>query len=298
VIAQSDIDAHSWFHGIDFGDGRVAKGRLSPPNWSLFGAFALMEYVDFKNTRILDIGTMDGIVGFMAERGGAREVICTDLYERKTFGMAKDIIGSKAEYLPRTGIADLLARFGTGSFDVVVMGGLLYHLVSPLVGIMIGRSLLKNGGILILETVATEGETSTLAFNPADPIIDEYTTFFVPTVRAVKDMMTFSLLDVLGHASVRANSGTRPHLRSSFIARAVYPGIATSDLMGRTQERAKDDNKMLEGHKLSELANSPIVSMSIDLDAIRTAPPIVERSFKTKLPFQPTIARKISVAAS
>jgi tRNA (mo5U34)-methyltransferase len=295
VITQTDIDAQSWFHGIDFGDGRAAKGRLNPPNWSLYGAFALMEHINFSNCRVLDIGTMDGIVGFMAERLGAREVICTDLYDRKTFGMAKDILGSKAQYLPRTGIADLLSKFGTGSFDVVVMGGLLYHLVSPLIGIMIGRSLLKNGGVLVLETVATEGETSTLTFNPSDPVIDEYTTFFVPTVKALQNMMTFSLMDILGTSSVRATSATRPYLRTSILARAVYPGIATSDLMGRTQERAKDDSKMLEGHKLSDLAHSPSVEIAIDLDAIRKVPPIVDRSFKTKLPFQPNgkIAAKV-----
>jgi len=297
VITQAQIDAQSWFHGIDFGDGRVAKGRLVPENWSLLGSFALMEHIDFRNVRLLDIGTMDGIIAFMAERGGARDVICTDLYDRPTFLMAKEIIGSNAAYHPRTSITDLVNRFGTGSFDIVVMGGLLYHLVSPLVGILIGRSLLKTGGLLVLETVALDGDNSTLTFNPADPVIDEYTTFFVPTVKAVQDMMTFSFLDVLSHASVRANSATRSYFRSSFIARAVYPGIANTDLMGRAQARALDDDKMLDGRKLSALAASETVNIPIDLAGIRKVPAIVERSFQTKLPFQPIISRKVAAAS-
>ena len=36
--------------------------------------------------------------------------------------------------------------FEDGTFDIIVMGGLLYHLLSPLRALLIARSLLKTGG--------------------------------------------------------------------------------------------------------------------------------------------------------
>lgn len=286
MLTQADIDRYSWFHGINFGHVR-SKGRVTPDNWSLYGIMSFMENVDFTGLRVLDIGTMDGLIAFIAEREGAAEVVCTDLYDRGTFRLAKRALGSHVAYYPRTNIEDLLGVFGAGSFDIVVMGGLLYHLVSPVRGILNGRFLLKTGGLLLLETVTCEGDASALRFNLGEPVMDEYTTYFVPTIRAVSDMMSFAMFDVLGTS--RANPlSPQPYARSSFVGCAVYPGCPTTPLMQRAQDRAMNDDRILDGFRFAKLKTLPSTSARVDDTAIGRASQNIDiRTFRTRFDLQP-----------
>jgi 2-polyprenyl-3-methyl-5-hydroxy-6-metoxy-1,4-benzoquinol methylase len=153
---QAEIDGFSWFHGIDFGSAR-SEGRVSPPNWSLYGSLRMLEHIDLRSCRVLDVGTMDGLISFIAEEEGAQEVHATDLYDRPSFRFARDALAANVEYHPRTSVEDLVPRFGRDSFDLVVMGGLIYHLVSPFRSLLIARALLRNNGLLLLETVTAPG---------------------------------------------------------------------------------------------------------------------------------------------
>jgi len=289
--SQADIDAKDWFHGIDFGNGLRTKGRVTPENWSLYGAFSYLEDIPLKGVRLLDIGTMDGIVSFIAERGGASEVIATDLYDRKTMRMAIKILNSSVQYQPSTSVEDLLPRFGAGTFDIVVMGGLLYHLVSPLRAILIGRHLLKEGGILILETVATEDTEPKLLFNPAQPVIDEYTTYFVPSLSAVREMATFCSFNVLGSNKTRPSADS-PYVRGTILARAVLPDNAnsTTSLMGRARQRAaiSKNDRILDEFNLATLKDTEAsVLRGISIPEYGNDIAIDRFTFVTTLPFQP-----------
>lgn len=246
---QADIDRHKWFHGINFGDGLRAKGRSIPENWSLYGALSFLEQVPLRGARVLDIGTMDGLIAFIAEKEGA-SVVATDLYDRASMRTACRIFKSSVDYHPTTSIEDLLERFGAASFDVVIMGGLLYHLVSPLRAILIARNLLKTGGLLILETVATEEPGPIIHFNLGAPVMDEYTTYFVPSLEAARSMMQFCCFDLLGSNKVRPTGNPR-YVRGTIMARATEPDSASSGtpLMQAAQERA---SKSATDHILDE----------------------------------------------
>jgi tRNA (mo5U34)-methyltransferase len=264
---QEMIDRNQWFHGINFGHNLQSKGRSTPQNWSLYAILSFMERIQFKNTRVLDIGTMDGLVAFSAEKGGAAEVIATDLYERNTFYLAQEILKSKVIYHPNTSIEDLLEKFGPGSFDIVIMGGLLYHLTSPLRGLLTGRFLLKTGGLLLLETVTCDVNEPDLRFNPGNPVMNEYTTLFVPTVPAVESMMCFTLQEVLGAASARASLSI-PFSRSSFVAQAVSlenPSYLT-DLMREMQQRASrsHSDRFLDEFSFSKLRDLPYTDVGFN----------------------------------
>lgn len=291
MVSQADIDRHKWFHGIDFGGGLRSKGRSNPENWSLYGTMSFLEHIPMAGARVLDIGTMDGLIAYTAEQNGA-SVVATDLYDRQSMRLAKELLKSDVEYLPSTSIEDLLGIFGPSSFDIIVMGGLLYHLVSPLRAILIARNLVKTGGIVILETCATEEDKPVLNFNLGSPIVNEYTTYFIPSLEAVRQMMTFCCFDVLGSNKTRPGGDAANYVRGTVMSRAVEPSgaIATTSLMGAAQERASKsvDDRILDEFNFATLKNA---SASILLDQkFKTFSDDVEidkKLFTTRFDLQP-----------
>ncbi len=286
--SQEDVDRYRWFHGLDFGNGLVAKGRGEPENWSLYGTLSFLESLPLAGVRLLDVGTMDGLVSFIAEKEGA-SVVATDLYDRDSLRLAKRIFESSVEYHPSTSIEDLMGKFGPASFDVVVMGGLLYHLVSPLRAILIARSLLKTGGVAILETVATEQREPTLLFNLGDPVIDEYTTYFVPSISAVREMMRFCNFQIMGSNKVRPSG--KNYVRGTVMGRAVEPSQAESstELMRTAQVRAAKgaNDRILDEFNFATLVGAPQTRLAAHLDGSEDEIEIDKGRFETRFPVQP-----------
>ncbi len=212
----------SWFHAIDFGDAQ-SPGRApeAPPNWTLFGCFHYLADIDVRGQRCLDIGTMDGLIAFILSRRGAREVIATDLYDREPFRFARTLLGLDGEvaYHPHTHINQMSERFGSFGFDLVAFCGVLYHAFAPLVTLMQCRQLLKEGGLIIVDTSAAPGPEPTLLFNMewASPLFPEYTTYFVPTKSALEGMMKFAGFEVLGCVTLRDRN------RITALGRATRP---------------------------------------------------------------------------
>ena len=72
-VTQDELDRYSWFHGIDFGNGLSVKGRIpetQPQNYTLFGIYSFLEHIDLKGCRVVDIGTMDGLMAFILKKRG------------------------------------------------------------------------------------------------------------------------------------------------------------------------------------------------------------------------------------
>ena len=119
------------YHSIDLPDGSVLPGlqTLEHLRWRLdrFGLPA-----DLRGKRVIDIGAWDGWFSFECERRGA-EVIAVDCVALDTFIEAKQLIGSKVEYL--TLDVNELSAQRLGRFDIVLFFGVLYHLRHPLLGL-------------------------------------------------------------------------------------------------------------------------------------------------------------------
>jgi 2-polyprenyl-3-methyl-5-hydroxy-6-metoxy-1,4-benzoquinol methylase len=291
MYTQADIDKYKWFHGLNFGNGLRAKGRSNPENWSLYGALSFLENVPLRGARVLDIGTMDGLIAFIAEKEGAT-VVATDLYDRASMRKAREIFNSAVDYHPATSIEDLLERFGPASFDVVIMGGLLYHLVSPLRAILIARNLLKTGGVLILETVATEESEPIIHFNLGAPVMDEYTTYFVPSLEAVRSMIQFCCFHVLGSNKVRPTATDPKYVRGTVMARATDPdsAMATTPLMKVAQERASKSatDRILDEFNFAVLRGRPQTPMPfLSIKKSGDDVGIDKSSFRTRFAVQP-----------
>jgi tRNA (mo5U34)-methyltransferase len=125
------VQARFRYHSIELPDGSVLPGLQTVEHlrWRL-ELFKLPH--DLRGKRVLDIGAWDGWFSFECERRGA-DVVAVDCVPLDTFIEAKQLIGSKVEYLTLD-VSELSART-LGRFDIVLFFGVLYHLRHPLLGL-------------------------------------------------------------------------------------------------------------------------------------------------------------------
>jgi len=184
-----------WYHSIDLGGGVVTPGH----HWDhLWGPLKEeMSAIDFRGKKVLDIGCWDGMWSFEAEKLGASEVTATDIPSQRsfsdqgprTFQFAKKHLRSKVEYR-HASVYDLDEVFSE-RFDIVTFFGVLYHLRYPQLGVAKIRKILKDGGLLLLETSVISGTEETLIqtdhrrFHPEDP--STWNAFSVPALLATLD---------------------------------------------------------------------------------------------------------------
>jgi len=129
-LAES-VQSRFRYHAIDLPDGSVLPGLQSVEHlrWRL-DLFGLPK--DLRGKRVLDIGAWDGWFSFECERRGAI-VVATDCVELDTFLEARELIGSKVEYVTLD-VPELSAK-RLGKFDIVLFLGVFYHLRHPLLGL-------------------------------------------------------------------------------------------------------------------------------------------------------------------
>src|SRR5262245_23663151 len=100
-------------------------------------------------------------------------------------------------------------------FDIVQHLGLLYHLRDPLLSLSQARSVLRQGGHLLIETAVVAEETASyMLFNGVPPdtarIYEDVTTWWAPTIRCLREMLRASLfapLDETLHLTPRYEQG-------------------------------------------------------------------------------------------
>jgi len=112
-----------WMHTIDLGGGVLTPGAWTPEDQA--GTLGALEQIGFRGKKVLDVGCLDGLWSFEAERRGAAEVYATDLVSQVTpnrepyFRLAHELLGSRARYVPDLSVFDV-ARLGVRDFDVVL----------------------------------------------------------------------------------------------------------------------------------------------------------------------------------
>jgi tRNA (mo5U34)-methyltransferase len=128
-IAQ--LQRLGWYHSIELPDGSIIQGHqdLGRLRWRL-SQFPVPA--DLRGKRVLDIGAWDGWFSFEMERRGA-QVVAVDQTASKRFLLARELMGSKVEYV----VEDIfhLSPRSLGRFDIVLFLGVLYHLKHPLLAL-------------------------------------------------------------------------------------------------------------------------------------------------------------------
>ncbi len=199
------IEDHGrWFHEIELAAGIVTPGedsnRLKLP---ILDEIGLPSRAD--GLKVLDVGCSDGYFSFEMEKRGASVVAMDFVPENYTgFSVAKKALGSDVRY-----VMDNVYNLNPhthGTFDIVLLMGVLYHLRKPLEALDAVRSVLSEDGKLFLATllidefvVLPNGRTTTLeALNPElsgiplwqsyprDSLNGDFTNCFAPNRRALE----------------------------------------------------------------------------------------------------------------
>jgi tRNA (mo5U34)-methyltransferase len=186
-----------WYHTIDLGHGVVTPGVDDTP----LRLARLDLPPSLAGLSVLDVGAWDGFFSFEAERRGASRVVAADHYSwhgtgwgtangKAGFELAREALGSRVHDLDIDVMDVSPERLGT--FDVVLLLGVLYHLRHPLLALERIASVTR--GLLILETVVdmVGFERPAMAFYPDRELGNDPTNWWGPNVPAVHGMLRSS----------------------------------------------------------------------------------------------------------
>ncbi len=285
----------NWFHAIDLGDYKTPprSNARAVPNATLLPVWAFLTHIDVTGKRCLDIGAADGLVSFVLKARGASHVIATDGVRRRTFEIARELLGLDVEYWHDVRDIDLPKRLEPETFDLIVMAGFIYHLFAPLSAIAACRRALKPGGLLIIETVYTGGDEPACFLNTEmdPPLTDQRSTYWVGTPSAIRGMLKLACFDIFASASLGALLTSGRIGRIGFVARSVAP----ADVNDRTPQLIQTHTKLrgvteLMFHQLHTPLSLPIdyggPKRHIDCDHLR---------HPEKVPFLPRLEDYVSL---
>ena len=143
-----------WYYRIELSEGTFTSGK---PQWTLALCRPFFQRVEKTGLRCLDIGTQEFVAPVLFHRQGAGEIVAADILELEEHRRAVvAAYGAKFHYaggVPLLRLKEYLREKNISCvFDFVNFCGVLYHLPDPLTGLMMARSFLRVGGLMILET--------------------------------------------------------------------------------------------------------------------------------------------------
>lgn len=160
---QRRIDAVTWYHEFDFGNGLRARSTTTDDRehrriWRFIEEN--LERIDFCGKTVLDVGCWDGYWSFYAERRGAKSVLASDDCSQnwaagQGIHLARELLGSSIQIDQNLSVYDL-ASLGR-QFDVILFLGVFYHLLDPFYALAQIRRCCHPETVVLMEgSVATE----------------------------------------------------------------------------------------------------------------------------------------------
>lgn len=224
-----------WYHEMELFPGYITSSKMTGCRYQWEQNRKVREGLDYKGKRVLDIGTMDGLWAFEAERLGASSVIAADIFQRnplsyERFLLARSVFNSRVLLIPNGDVTRLRERLdwmGQEKFDIIQFLGVLYHLRDMMQPLLQIRSCLKEDGHLFLETAimmnAPKGPW--VRFNSDNDIYYDTTTWWAPSVTALYEMLRLSGLAVVpGTEQISKDSGKPEVGRIALLAGCLPPG--------------------------------------------------------------------------
>jgi len=157
-----------------------------------------------RGRSVLDIGTTNGGAALIAERAGASRVVAVDIYDERFFGFAavRELLDARVEFVQASvyELPGLLAE----RFDVVFFLGVVYHLRHPLLAVDAVWELAR--GRVLVESAICDGlepwapGRSAAAFYRRDEVGGDWSNWFLPTARTLRDWFESSGFEVLDGA--------------------------------------------------------------------------------------------------
>ena len=115
---------------------------------------------NLEGKTVLDIGTVNGCTAFEMERRGATRVYAMDIFNPEHHGFSKlhSLLNSKVTFL-QASLYYLPEFFEDKTFDFIAYSGVIYHLRNPMSSVDALYKVLKDDGILLVETAAANAPT-------------------------------------------------------------------------------------------------------------------------------------------
>ena len=227
-IRSSPLFNQFWYYGIELLPELYTNGQQHN---NVVLTRTLLRHCGLENQRCLDIGTMEGLVPTLLKRRGASEVVALDGLDcTAQIAWVQHYAGVRFTYHPAVMFDQIAALLGTRGFDVVVLSGVLYHVFNPMHVLGVARSLLRTGGLLILETAAVREESFAMYFNQAGKVYTDPTSFWFPTVPVLDYLLRYFQLapiDCVWMGKTKA-MGQR-FSRVAAVCRAVREILPTKD---------------------------------------------------------------------
>lgn len=205
---RRQVNVLNWVHSIDLGNGIVTPGQWGGHNRCIWQAF---DQIDFRGKKVLDIGCWDGLWSFEAEKRGASEIYATDLIlqrhfqDQPTFKLAHHALHSKARYFPDVSVFDVKERLGVTDFDIVIFCGVYYHLKNPLLALAKLRSVMREGGHIIVEgEVFNNWDAPMARFYYLEHFVKDRTNWWVPNISCLKEWVACSFFEIVGEYNNRS----------------------------------------------------------------------------------------------
>lgn len=189
-LVKSDIFQQEWYYGIELLEGIFTRGKSFP---NVILTRKILENIEIKDKSCIDIGSMEGLIPTLLKRRGANPVVAydrrTDLADR--INLVKKAYDVDFRYFNGVSLNKLPSLLKTKNFlpfDIVVFSGVLYHMFDPLGGLALVRGLVRNGGILLLETGALIDNKMAMYFN-AEGRFFPRTNYFMVSLDALEYML-------------------------------------------------------------------------------------------------------------
>ncbi len=244
---EKEMDKHNFFHDMDLGEFRTGSWVYPedlPPNYHLYPTFELLSQLDLDGSRVIDIGSYDGMTAFILAELGALHVDATCQFDLDRFRLVRAYREYRnVAYHPKTDLSRISQSFDMSVYDLVCMTAMLHHLLSPLEALMIARKLLSYQGYLIIEASILPGKEATMVLNTEleDPVVGA-PTIWLPTESAMEGMLKLAGFDLISRYDLKGGALAREpnYQRVTYLARACRP----SEIKNRSA-------KLEEAHKVA-----------------------------------------------
>jgi SAM-dependent methyltransferase len=211
TLTDEKIRSLKWYYSTELRPGVLTLGRNYQ---NVLATRRLMERVDFEGLRVLDIGAMEGYSTLLAMRAGAT----VTAYDRPTdhasrVQLVKEARGVDFEYvygIPFNQHVWAHHKAGRELYDCIIFSGVLYHVIEPMLFLWLVRTMLRPGGILIMETSSMLEDECLLVtndrgrFTPGDTYYHPSTGWIEYSLGAIG----FRIMDV-EHVPIRTVHGRK-----------------------------------------------------------------------------------------
>jgi SAM-dependent methyltransferase len=244
AFLKEEISRRKWYHRMDLGNGVTTPGFAYDHIWH--NARKARSAIDYTEKTVLDLGSWDGMWAFEAEMLGAAFVVATDCLNYWQLpwhhGMNNLILVREAifsQVVPLWNISPYVLRDRLDNmlyshpllkdgFDIIQHLGVLYHLRDPLLSLAQCRSVIKEGGTLLIETAIHRAEDSvTMLFNFGSDAFykEDFSTWWAPTLPCLREVLRMSFFE-MDEGTVTLPDESAPVCRVALCATAVRPSKA------------------------------------------------------------------------